>query len=113
MGNEYNFGPEGMWVSPPRQCGIPGMVYNQSIEMGRSNLTTSELQRTLDEYSNIWDDQCYDLVGRNCNDFCNVLAKELTGTELPSWINGLAHTATFFGSFVGLGPSGKYSRRDS
>jgi len=110
---EYNFGLEGVWASQPRECGIPGMLYIRSIEMGVLRLTNDQLKSRLEQHDKVWSTGCYDVCGRNCHDYANSLSLALGGHELPGWINGLAHSVTYISSFLGLAPTGVFSRADS
>merc|ERR1711998_603755 len=109
QGREYNFGENGVWVSRPRECGIPGAVHRESITIGRVSLTELEVGKIMERYEVDWAN-CYDLVGRNCNDFCDALCRELVGCELPRWINRTANVGAFLAHFTGYGPKGKYCR---
>lgn len=50
----------------------------------------SELEQCVTKWCREWKVEDYDVVSKNCNHFSAAVVKELTGQELPGWINEAA-----------------------
>ncbi|XP_076889953.1 deSI-like protein At4g17486 [Bidens hawaiensis] len=92
-GVEYGFGchqesESGVFEIEPRKC--PGFKFRESIFMGTTKLTPSQVQRFIELQSNNYHGDTYHLFGKNCNHFCEDMCYKLTGNKIPKWVNRLA-----------------------
>ncbi|CAG8459116.1 7342_t:CDS:10 [Ambispora gerdemannii] len=107
LGREYNFGGHvydytGVFVTKPK-TGFPNVTFKESIKMGHTELDKEEIIRTVNELSQEYRGNTYNLLTRNCNHFSGELCKKLLGKSTPGWINRAAKLGTFFPCMV---PSG-------
>ncbi|KAF3780022.1 DeSI-like protein [Nymphaea thermarum] len=90
---EWSFGfcehGSGVFSCPP--CRNPMYTYRESIVLGETNLSISEVKRTLKELSQEWPGYSYDLLSRNCNHFCDQFCEKLGVPKLPAWVNRFAN----------------------
>jgi len=91
-GHEYNF--TGVYESTPRV--VVGAAFRESILLGETSLTRTEIQNILNELSLDYVGVSYHPIKRNCNAFSNDLSLRLLNKPIPSYVNRLA----YFGSFM-------------
>lgn len=91
-GEEWSFGfcefDSGVYSCPPR--GNPCYTYRQSISLGRTEKTPNEVAAVLNKLKVEWSGRTYDLLTRNCCNFCEQFAEELGVESVPVWLNRLA-----------------------
>lgn len=92
-GVEYGFGchqesESGVFEIEPKKC--PGFKFRESILMGTTKLSPSQVQRFIELQSNNYFGDTYHLFGKNCNHFCEDMCQQLTGNKIPRWVNRLA-----------------------
>ncbi|CAJ0747406.1 6383_t:CDS:10 [Entrophospora sp. SA101] len=92
LGREYNFGGSddectGIFELPPR-VGPPNVTY--------SDYDKEEIINIIDELSEEWKGNTYQLLTRNCNHFTNELCLKLVGKAAPNWINRAARFGSYF-----------------
>ncbi|KAK9109965.1 hypothetical protein Sjap_018025 [Stephania japonica] len=90
---EYEFGGHdspsaGIFKGKPKEC--PGLTFRKSILIGRTDLGPHEEHKFLEELSKSYTGTSYNLITKNCNNFCNDVSLRLTGKRIPRWINRLA-----------------------
>lgn len=93
-GVEYAYGAHdypatGIFDAEPRLC--PGFVFRKSILIGWTDLGPQEVQDLIDEFSESYAGNTYNLISKNCNHFCNEVCHRLTGNTIPRWVNRLAN----------------------
>lgn len=92
-GMEYSFGAHdyptsGVFEVEPRTC--PGYTFRKSICIGRTDLDPRELREFMEKLAGDYNGSTYNLIGKNCNHFCNDVCVRLTGNPIPRWVNRLA-----------------------
>lgn len=94
-GREWSFCPmahepynTGVFCVLPKGC--DGHVFKETIDMGRTSLTKSEVNRVLDTLMREWPAYTYDLLRHNCCHFSSELTQRLNVGRLPSWVTSLA-----------------------
>lgn len=68
--------------------------YRESISLGRTEVSAAQLRALLLQLQDEWPGRGYHLITRNCQSFCDALARALlgpAGTTLPGWIRSFAH----------------------
>jgi hypothetical protein len=98
-GVEWSFGGHdgphtGVFKIAPRSC--PDVRFLQSITMGVCVKSRSEIQRILDNLMFEFSGNSYHLLNRNCNHFSNTACERLLQKSIPSWVNRLAYTGSWF-----------------
>lgn len=97
-GMEYSFGAHdyptsGVFEVEPRTC--PGYTFRKSICIGRTDLNPRELREFMEKLAGDYNGSTYNLIGKNCNHFCNDVCVRLTGNPIPRWVNRLARIGWF------------------
>ncbi|KAF5772305.1 putative PPPDE peptidase domain, PPPDE putative peptidase domain superfamily [Helianthus annuus] len=69
----------------------PMYTYRESIVLGNTYLTKSKVNQILRELSREWPGDCYDLLSKNCNHFCDEFCERLGVPKLPGWVNRFAN----------------------
>ncbi|XP_076914483.1 uncharacterized protein LOC143573505 [Bidens hawaiensis] len=69
----------------------PMYTYRESIVLGITELSKSKVNQILRELSREWPGDCYDLLSKNCNHFCDEFCVRLGVPELPGWVNRFAN----------------------
>jgi len=115
-GIEYNYGVAGTWTCHRGSAGagggaVRGAILKESMVIGHTTMSETEVKQVFAKYTQDWEG-CYDQLGRNCNDFSENFARDLTGNQIPDWVNRLARVGTSASHLVGAGPSGRFSRDD-
>mmetsp|Transcript_11040 Transcript_11040/g.26563 ORF Transcript_11040/g.26563 Transcript_11040/m.26563 type:complete len:298 (-) Transcript_11040:20-913(-) len=91
-GVEYSYGyaPDrtGVFQCPPKGC--KAHVYKESLDMGSTSKTESEIDEIIEEMKEDWPGFEYDLLRRNCCVFSKTLVEKLGVGPMPSWVTNLA-----------------------
>ncbi|KAG9299576.1 hypothetical protein G9A89_020747 [Geosiphon pyriformis] len=100
LGREYNFGGHdydytGVFIMKPK-TGPPNVTFKETITMGFAELDKDQIKDIIQELSEEYRGNTYNLLTRNCNHFSNELCRRLIGKSTPSWINRAAKLGTFF-----------------
>ncbi|GFQ06741.1 desi-like protein at4g17486 [Phtheirospermum japonicum] len=61
-------------------------VYHSGVE----DLSPGEVRILMEQLSNKYKGNAYNLISKNCNHFCNDASLKLTGDPIPNWVNRLA-----------------------
>jgi hypothetical protein len=101
-GVEYNFGKResslsGISAIKPRSA--QGMKYKETVEIGRTKLSSREIRDLISEMGKTYVGSSYHVTGRNCNHFSEEFSQRVCGQSLPGWVNRAAKAA----HTVGLG----------
>jgi len=78
----------GVFCSPPRCC--DSHTYCESVKMGRTSMTRSEVLKLIRLMSSYWPVADYDTLTRNCCHFCDEMCQRLCVGPIPSWVMNLA-----------------------
>lgn len=94
-GYEWSFGycPHGSGVYRVLPKSNQMYTYRESMPLGSTDLTKTELKTKIQELQREWAGSSYDLVARNCNHFCAELCERLGCEPLPGWLNRFANGA--------------------
>lgn len=91
--DEWSFGfceqGTGVFSCPARKN--PMYTYRECIVLGKTNLSKFKVNQILRELSREWPGNCYDLLSKNCNHFCNEFCERLGVPKLPGWVNRFAN----------------------
>ncbi|CAG9464018.1 unnamed protein product [Pedinophyceae sp. YPF-701] len=92
LGYEWSFGycEEGSGVYPCRPKVNPMYNYKETVSLGHTALSTEEIKAILRDMQYHWPGQSYHILDRNCNGFCEELARRLGVKVPPGWLNRLA-----------------------
>ncbi|KAF1750543.1 hypothetical protein GCK72_017094 [Caenorhabditis remanei] len=90
-GHPYQF--SGVFENSPQDAEELGdtFKFKESIVVGETDQSSSEIRRLIKQLGDEFRGDRYHLISRNCNHFSAVLARKLTGKEIPGWINRLAN----------------------
>eukprot|EP00411_Alexandrium_monilatum_P031077 CAMPEP_0175369364 /NCGR_PEP_ID=MMETSP0095-20121207/20655_1 /TAXON_ID=311494 /ORGANISM="Alexandrium monilatum, Strain CCMP3105" /LENGTH=333 /DNA_ID=CAMNT_0016667481 /DNA_START=92 /DNA_END=1091 /DNA_ORIENTATION=- len=95
-GREWSFsdtedgGGFGVFCSRPRRC--EGHNYSESVRMGRTNMTQSEVLKLIQLLTGYWPVAAYNTLTKNCCHFCNEFCLRLRVGSIPGWVMNLAGT---------------------
>ncbi|KAJ0008492.1 hypothetical protein Pint_30298 [Pistacia integerrima] len=97
-GVEYAFGAHeypttGIFESEPKQC--DGFTFRKTILIGKTDMVPSEVRAVMEDLSDNYKGNAYNLITKNCNHFCNDACIRLAGNPIPSWVNRLARIGFF------------------
>ncbi|XP_062213613.1 uncharacterized protein LOC133914531 [Phragmites australis] len=70
----------------------PMYTYRESIVLGETSCSISEVNQILSQLSCEWPGYSYDLLSRNCNHFSDVFCEKLGVRKIPGWVNRFANT---------------------
>ncbi|KAI7727699.1 hypothetical protein M8C21_021811 [Ambrosia artemisiifolia] len=91
--DEWSFGfceqGTGVFSCPAKMN--PMYTYRESVILGKTSLSKSKVNQILRELSREWPGNCYDLLSKNCNHFCNDFCESLGVSKLPGWVNRFAN----------------------
>lgn len=94
-GREWSFGATeegcGIFCCAPTRC-VPH-DYRESIPLGASIKTQLDVFNVLVKLAPLWTGDTYDVLRKNCNSFCIVLAGALGVAPPPVWIHTLGDGA--------------------
>lgn len=92
LGVEYSFGyieeGTGVFACEPKLCDMHN--YRESLPMGESPLSPSEVADLIAKLSAEWPGEEYDLLKRNCCHFSDTFCQELGVGPIPGWVTNLA-----------------------
>lgn len=96
-GVEYAYGghdypSSGIFETAPRDAPAPA-EFRASMFLGRTNLSAREVAAEVSRFDDEYRGDRYHLLQRNCNHFVSDLAKHLTNSSSPGWVNRLAWVA--------------------
>nr|XP_043634645.1 deSI-like protein At4g17486 isoform X1 [Erigeron canadensis] len=91
--DEWSFGfcEEGSGVFNCPSGKNPMYTYRECIILGETDLTKTKVNQILGELSTEWPGDCYDLLSKNCNHFCDEFCERLGVPKLPGWVNRFAN----------------------
>ncbi|MCD7453526.1 hypothetical protein HAX54_021261 [Datura stramonium] len=97
-GLEYGYGAHdyptsGVFEVEPRSC--PGFVFRQSVLLGSTDMSRSEVRSFMEHISEKYHGDSYHLIAKNCNHFADEVCSRLTGKPIPGWVNRLARVGSF------------------
>eukprot|EP00904_Undaria_pinnatifida_P010204 jgi/Undpi1/6313/HiC_scaffold_20.g08796.m1 len=99
-GVEYTFSEAGIGQHPPRRVAAEGCAYKTTEVLGNFIGSLPEVRRILNEMrEGAFAEGAYDVVRKNCNNFCDEFVFALVGKRIPSWVN----RAATLGTWAGLG----------
>ncbi|CAE7193629.1 unnamed protein product [Symbiodinium pilosum] len=91
-GVEYSYGyaPDrtGVFTCAPKGC--KAHVYKDSLDMGATSKSASEIDEIIEEMKEDWPGFEYDLLRRNCCLFSKALVDKLGVGPVPTWVTNLA-----------------------
>lgn len=97
-GVEYSYGGHpyafsGVFENSPQDAEELGenFKFRQCIVIGETSLSPAAVEELIKSLGQEYRGDRYHLISRNCNHFSAVLAKALTGKDIPTWINRLAN----------------------
>lgn len=70
--------------------------YRFTVPLGPTQRTESQVEEVLTRLSEEWPGHLYNTVHRNCLSFCNCLCTELGVRRIPTWIDRVPRTVSFF-----------------
>lgn len=82
---EWSFGfcENGSGVFSCQPKANPMYKYRESVPLGTTELSRSEIERILIVLRRDWPGSSYDLLSRNCNHFCEEFCSKLGVEKLP------------------------------
>eukprot|EP01116_Phalansterium_solitarium_P022818 TRINITY_DN7682_c0_g1_i1.p2 TRINITY_DN7682_c0_g1~~TRINITY_DN7682_c0_g1_i1.p2 ORF type:complete len:340 (+),score=106.47 TRINITY_DN7682_c0_g1_i1:1252-2271(+) len=110
-GTEYTFaGHEtshstGVFSHPPQKP-PPGSQwqFKEQVFIGNTKYTKPQVGQIVDELKRTFIANTYSIVSRNCNHFADALCVELTGKNIPGWVNRAAKVGNTLKK-IGLDPT--------
>lgn len=91
-GKEWSYGytPDntGVFPCPPKGC--KAHVYKESIDMGETEKSKTDIDNIIEELKENWLGIDYDLLHKNCCLFSAEFVKKLGVGPVPSWVTNLA-----------------------
>eukprot|EP01062_Namystynia_karyoxenos_P030896 TRINITY_DN22981_c0_g1_i1.p1 TRINITY_DN22981_c0_g1~~TRINITY_DN22981_c0_g1_i1.p1 ORF type:complete len:261 (+),score=72.06 TRINITY_DN22981_c0_g1_i1:89-871(+) len=110
-GKEWSYGgwhnaPEhapdvcGIFHLPPRTA-MPPQQFHKAIELGETVLSEEQVRFLLRSMEPEWTAKTYNILGRNCNHFCEDFVRRLGAASrctytFPQWVNRAARTGDMF-----------------
>eukprot|EP00931_Biecheleriopsis_adriatica_P075264 TRINITY_DN49176_c0_g1_i1.p1 TRINITY_DN49176_c0_g1~~TRINITY_DN49176_c0_g1_i1.p1 ORF type:complete len:436 (+),score=72.36 TRINITY_DN49176_c0_g1_i1:22-1308(+) len=93
FGTEYSYGytplaAPGIVAGQPRQS--PGHTFRQSVVMGETTLSQQDVDDLINNMSNSWHGNQYDILTRNCAHFSDSFCRWLAVGPIPEWILSLS-----------------------
>lgn len=70
----------------------PAHRYRESIVMGTTPLSHAEVENLLQQMGEEWQGADYNLIHRNCCNFCDAFCRRLSVGPVPTWVTNLAGT---------------------
>lgn len=91
-GEEWSFGfcPQGTGVYNCQPQKNPFYTYRQTIDLGITTRSKVEVAALLSKLRREWPGNSYNLLNRNCCNFCEVFCRELGSRPVPGWLNRVA-----------------------
>ncbi|CAI6008855.1 unnamed protein product [Closterium sp. NIES-65] len=90
FGEEWSFGycERGSGVFSCRPKSNPYYTYRETVDMGETKLSAKRAGQIIAEMSVQWPGVSYDMLGRNCNHFCDELCVKLGVGPIPGgWVH--------------------------
>lgn len=81
----------GIFGVSPRECAPH--KYRESVALGMTQMTKSEVMALLEELAREWPSAGYDLINRNCGHFSETLCRRLGVGAIPAWVTSFADAA--------------------
>jgi len=91
-GHEYSF--TGVFDIAPKTA--YGAIFRETVVLGQTSLSRSEIQKVLDDLSLDFLGNTYHPFTRNCNTFSNEFSMKLLNVPIPSYINRLPFIGSIF-----------------
>ncbi|CAB3396466.1 unnamed protein product [Caenorhabditis bovis] len=90
-GHPYQF--SGVFENTPQDAEELGenFKFKESIVVGETEHSAMDVRRLIKALGDEFRGDRYHLISRNCNHFSAVLARALTGKDIPNWVNRLAN----------------------
>lgn len=90
-GHPYSF--SGVFENSPQDAEELGenFKFRECIVIGETAFTSTAVRDLVKSLGSEYRGDRYHLISRNCNHFSAVLAKALTGNDIPTWVNRLAN----------------------
>lgn len=86
---EYTYaGGSGVYTMDPRSA--PGAVFRESIEMGKFQGTSAQLDAILMELRALFSPNDYHILKQNCNTFAEQFVWKLCTVRIPGYVNRMA-----------------------
>eukprot|EP00416_Gambierdiscus_australes_P031098 CAMPEP_0171088768 /NCGR_PEP_ID=MMETSP0766_2-20121228/20975_1 /TAXON_ID=439317 /ORGANISM="Gambierdiscus australes, Strain CAWD 149" /LENGTH=299 /DNA_ID=CAMNT_0011546583 /DNA_START=56 /DNA_END=955 /DNA_ORIENTATION=- len=79
---------DGIFSSRPRHC--EGHSFCESVSMGRTGTTESEVLQLIEMLKEDWPVSSYDVLAHNCCHFSDEFCQRLGVGSIPSWVMNLA-----------------------
>ncbi|KRX06022.1 hypothetical protein PPERSA_01100 [Pseudocohnilembus persalinus] len=97
---EYSYGyhpgsTTGVQQQTPKEC-PEGVKFRESLLLGKTNKSKRELDAILDDLSQQFIGNQYDLLKQNCNAFTNAASLRIFGKPIPGFVNRMAYLGGFF-----------------
>eukprot|EP00931_Biecheleriopsis_adriatica_P040856 TRINITY_DN23400_c0_g1_i1.p1 TRINITY_DN23400_c0_g1~~TRINITY_DN23400_c0_g1_i1.p1 ORF type:complete len:180 (-),score=28.47 TRINITY_DN23400_c0_g1_i1:236-748(-) len=87
-GQEWSFGyceeGTGVFSCPPRGCSAHS--FRESVSMGETSKTETEVFEIIAQFENEWPGSGYDLLRRNCCSFSDEFCVQLGVGHIPAWV---------------------------
>jgi hypothetical protein len=95
FGDEWSFGycPSGTGVYRCAPRKNPMYAYRESVPLGVTSLSPARVKACVSALRATWMGTDYDVLGRNCNHFCEALCAALGCEGPPRWLNSFANGA--------------------
>ncbi|KAE9556785.1 hypothetical protein FO519_000191 [Halicephalobus sp. NKZ332] len=90
-GHPYNV--SGIFENQPGDAEELGenFKFKETIHLGETDFSSFEVKKMIENLGEEYRGDRYHLITKNCNHFSQYLAKTLTGSDIPPWINRLAN----------------------
>mmetsp|Transcript_104122 Transcript_104122/g.301217 ORF Transcript_104122/g.301217 Transcript_104122/m.301217 type:complete len:490 (+) Transcript_104122:86-1555(+) len=97
FGGEWCYGcteddRSGVSCIPPRTH--PQHTYRTTVPLGRTRLSKQEVGALTARLAREWRGNQYNLIHKNCQNFCNAMLAELGVRSMPGWVDRAARTAS-------------------
>jgi len=102
-GAEWSYGycdeGPGVFDCPPKGC--TAHSYRESVPMGQTSMSETEVKLLLKQLEGEWPGEEYDLLRRNCCVFSDEFCKRLGVGAIPGWVTNLAGAGATLGYHAG------------
>jgi len=95
-GHEYSY--SGVFDIVPRTAS--GAKFRESISLGHTRLSKTELERIIDDLSDQFTGNSYHPLTRNCNTFSNELCLRVLNRGIPGYVNRLANLGSVMSCLI-------------
>lgn len=102
-GLEYAYGAHeypssGIFEVEPRQC--PGFRFRKSLTLGHVWMGPEKFREFMEDLTPEYTGDSYNLLFKNCNNFCDDVCMRLVNVHIPGWVNRLAEIGSLFSCFL-------------